>query len=773
MPRSTLGILNITSLRRFDAGLYRCRYEELFSLPAQINVHYIPFLVRANFSGDDVMDFGSSFTLLCIAEGNPIPTVLFYRTTRTLPYVTEILHGGNVHYTDGVTATSKTKETILTIHNTSTSDSGEYFCRASNPHGHVNSSLFHVFIQGPPSSIDPADIVVVRKTNSSIAINWTEPYDGGRAILEYTVSYKEEGSVDDYQVADTVNGSEFATTISDLMELTVYSILVVAENDKGQARGTEPAKVRTEAGVPPSPRDFRAAVWNSTSAFVEWKPAPSQKNKIISYYRVYYVDVRKRPSPLLYAIVGRDKTSDVISGLRSFIKYALHVRAVNEWEDGTQLLAPPTNTMSITTLEDAPCEPQNVTGETIVSSTSTLRVVWKQPIHPNGLIRKYTIYYRKKIPESSQKLNVTVNGDRTAVIIGNLTLYTTYVIQIQAHTIEPGPLSQPVEGVTGQGPPSAPRQLTVLNNGRRSVSLQWTDPAIPRGVVIQYTIFYRGRKWYSGHGRKRESFSVRSSRVVKSPPLTTYTVDDLTPNTLWTFYVAASSEGGIGDASKPVSERTLEAEPSPVVAAPPDPCTFTETTATLPLVAPSEGNGRTGRIDLLVAAVESNSSSDAVDFTTFAPASNVSAAAVNVSALNASQIYVAATFESRDTLPAEFILGRGETVNGYTNAPLRPGTTYRYGLRVYSATNDSLFTTSNPQTLTTLKDIETDGEPMREREREYCFVCSHVECIGCPRCLYTIVSAASCAGGALLGMISIAVLLCCVKRARAVRGYYK
>ena len=39
MPRSTLGILNITSLRRFDAGLYRCRYEELFSLPAQINVH--------------------------------------------------------------------------------------------------------------------------------------------------------------------------------------------------------------------------------------------------------------------------------------------------------------------------------------------------------------------------------------------------------------------------------------------------------------------------------------------------------------------------------------------------------------------------------------------------------------------------------------------------------------------------------------------------------------------------------------------------------------
>ena len=62
------------------------------------------------------------------------------------------------------------------------------------------------------------------------------------------MSYKEEGSVDDYQVADTVNGSEFATTISDLMELTVYSILVVAENDKGQARGTEPAKVRTEAG---------------------------------------------------------------------------------------------------------------------------------------------------------------------------------------------------------------------------------------------------------------------------------------------------------------------------------------------------------------------------------------------------------------------------------------------------------------------------------------------------------------------------------------------
>ena len=72
--------------------------------------------------------------------------------------------------------------------------------------------------------------------------------------------------------------------------------------------------------------------------------------------------------------------------------------------------------------------PLNVQSEAIPDSTSMLRVVWKEPIDTNGIIRNYIIFYQQK-DAGGEKLNRTV-GDITSVILDNLDPYTLYTIWV-------------------------------------------------------------------------------------------------------------------------------------------------------------------------------------------------------------------------------------------------------------------------------------------------------------------------------------------------------
>ena len=53
-----------------------------------------------------------------------------------------------------------------------------------------------------------------------------------------------------------------------------------------------------------------------------------------------------------------------------------------------------------------------------------------------------------------------------------------------------------------------------------------------------------------------ETFSTKSSQDVR-PPLTAYTVNRLAPNTEWTFFVTASTAGGMGNGSATVIGKTI------------------------------------------------------------------------------------------------------------------------------------------------------------------------------------------------------------------------
>ncbi|XP_065834646.1 hemicentin-1-like [Oscarella lobularis] len=544
--RSISSNLTFSAIDRSNSGYYRCRTDganQVISIAAHIDVYYLP-----SFSVDldgliRTVRTGASFTLTCTAMGNPLPTVDFYKTSLDSSATTTVVSADADHQ---ITVTNG--KATWVVSNATTSDSGKYFCRASNVAGHVNSSYSVLAVPGPPSRIDPAQVTVSGKTDSSITFAWTTPYDGNSPILNYTISYKLDSSPDiNYKVYRVVDKGTKAVTLSGLKAFTDYAIRIVASNVEGPAEGTTAPKIiKTATGVPTSPLNFVVTVQSSASVSVTWD-SPSEPRGVIQNYRVFYENKgsgRSKRAPKQKQFSGIS-TSGTISGLEKFTRYDLYVVAVNTL-NSRDLVSPQSNVVSVTTEEDAPSAPRNVRGEIVVDSSSMLRVVWDEPVEANGIIRNYFIFYGKK-DAGGTILTKEVNGSKTSETLENLDSYTFYTIQVQAYTIKNGPPSTLVEARTGEGIPSAPLNLTVASSSPTSVSLRWEQPETPRGIISQYTVFYKER-----------NLCIEKDEVseVVNPPRTEYTAQHLNPNTKWTFSVAASTTAGRGNRSAVVVAKT-------------------------------------------------------------------------------------------------------------------------------------------------------------------------------------------------------------------------
>eukprot|EP00118_Oscarella_pearsei_P015707 m.143387 g.143387 ORF g.143387 m.143387 type:complete len:597 (+) comp38385_c0_seq2:1159-2949(+) len=472
------------------------------------------------------------------------------------------------------------------------------------------------------------------------------------------------------------DGSTKMAIARDLKPYTSYAIRVIPVNIKGYPRNTIPKILKTTPGEPSSPKHLTVSVLNSTTLLARWEP-PLELNGVIEQYRLFCSSRGRQSndgaSVAVKNFYGRLLTRE-IPGLRKYARYDLSVKTVNEW-NGEELVGPPSSIVQVTTDEDAPSKPVNVRMETITDSASTLRVSWNEPLEPNGIIRKYAVFYQPKLSVGSSEMKA-VGGDQKEMVIDGLVNYTPYVVQVQAHTVKAGPMSNQVEGTTDQGLPSAPQSLTIVTKSKTTVTLQWKEPAIPRGILTEYRLYWKGKKIYNAEEKGIGIVDVDNFILIRST-LNEETIDSLVPDTAWTFYITAFTSKGQGDASASVNVKTLPDAPSP-------PSLSTENqnatygTIQIELKRPSDRNGPISRIDLLVAPLEKENSLDSVNFT---------AAEANVYSPNLpfGSVYIAASFPYH-SIKSSFTFGDSSECGGYVNGPLKPDSKYAYALRAYTET---------------------------------------------------------------------------------------
>ena len=177
-------------------------------------------------------------------------------------------------------------------------------------------------------------------------------------------------------------------------------------------------------------------------------------------------------------------------------------------------------------------------------SSTTIVVQWDPPEEPNGAVTGYKVYYtaQPSLPTTAWSTQMVDSNQLTT--ISDLQPHMIYTIRVQAFTTRgAGPLSAPVQVKTQQGVPSQPSNLRASAISSTAVQLNWQKPSHVGEAIIGYEIYWN------------DTFSNREDKRA-IPDVESYTLGELSPDTLYYVWVAAKSRRGEGAATPPIPVKT-------------------------------------------------------------------------------------------------------------------------------------------------------------------------------------------------------------------------
>ncbi|XP_043833011.1 receptor-type tyrosine-protein phosphatase S isoform X21 [Dromiciops gliroides] len=450
-------------------------------------------------------------TMLCAASGNPDPEITWFKDF--LPVDPSSSNGRIKQLRSGALQIESSEET----------DQGKYECVASNSAGVRYSSPANLYVRvrrvAPRFSILPVSHEIMPGGNVNItcvAVGSPMPY------VKWMQGAEDLTPEDDMPVGRNV------LELTDVKDSANYTC--VAMSSLGVIEAVAQITVKSLPKAPGTPVVTENTATSITITWDSGNPDP------VSYYVIEYKS-KSQDGP--YQIKEDITTTRYsIGGLSPNSEYEIWVSAVNTIGQG-----PPSESVVTRTGEQAPASaPRNVQGRML--SATTMIIQWEEPVEPNGLIRGYRVYYTME-PDHPvgnwQKHNV---DDSLLTTVGSLLEDETYTVRVLAFTsVGDGPLSDPIQVKTQQGVPGQPMNFRAEAKSETSISLTWSAPR--QESIVMYELLYRE----GDHGKEvGKNFG----------PTTWFVVDDLKPNTEYTFRLAARSAQGLGAFTSEVRQRTLQ-----------------------------------------------------------------------------------------------------------------------------------------------------------------------------------------------------------------------
>uniref|UniRef100_A0A8D1PLS2 Receptor-type tyrosine-protein phosphatase F n=1 Tax=Sus scrofa TaxID=9823 RepID=A0A8D1PLS2_PIG len=463
-----------------------------------------------------VVEKARTATMLCAAGGNPDPEISWFKDF--LPV-------------DPATSNGRIKQLrsgALQIESSEESDQGKYECVATNSAGTRYSAPANLYVRvrrvAPRFSIPPSSQEVMPGGSvnlTCVAVGAPMPY------VKWMVGAEELTKEDEMPVGRNV------LELSNVVRSANYTC--VAISSLGMIEAT--AQVTVKA-LPKPPIDLVVTETTATSVTLTWDSGNSEP---VSYYGIQY-----RPAGTegpFQEVDGVATTRYSIGGLSPFSEYAFRVLAVNSIGRG-----PPSEAVRARTGEQAPSSPPRRVQARMLSA-STMLVQWEPPEEPNGLVRGYRVYYT---PDSRRPLSAWHKHNTDAGLlttVGSLLPGITYSLRVLAFTaVGDGPPSPTIQVKTQQGVPAQPADFQAEADSDTRIRLSWLLP--PQERVIKYELVY----WAAEDEGQQHK--------VTFDPTSSYTLEDLKPDTLYRFQLAARSEMGVGVFTPTVEARTAQSTPS-------------------------------------------------------------------------------------------------------------------------------------------------------------------------------------------------------------------
>ncbi|XP_066923568.1 usherin-like [Clytia hemisphaerica] len=324
--------------------------------------------------------------------------------------------------------------------------------------------------EAPPSSVP----TLMANTNplgtddgTVMEIYWDEPEGSNGVITKYVLH-------DQFSVV--YEGLERKALIRKLQPFTNYTFRLVVFNSAGHLSGPiqtlRSGEVTPRGQLPPT-----VPFVNSSRVHLEWK-VPLFPHGDIIRYEIIREEVqarrRKRAETLVTTLPGSASDLAFIDeNVKPFTTYRYKVRTVNsqgsvdsEW-------------VTVTTPEAAPLGVSRV--HLSVLTDTQIRLDWKEPTTPNGIVRYYNIYRNGTRIDSTSSLQYTD--------ISGLQPSTYYSYQIEACTAggcTKGPLNTTRTLETAPSEISPPTYTDIKPT---SVFVKWKAPTTPNGVINKYQLF--------------------------------------------------------------------------------------------------------------------------------------------------------------------------------------------------------------------------------------------------------------------------------------------
>ncbi|KAF5279124.1 hypothetical protein FQA39_LY05802 [Lamprigera yunnana] len=493
---------------------------------------------------------GDTATLHCDVNGDKPISVVWLRSGKTElnPSTNYRVHVKQDVTPDGVAAQ-------LQIANADASDTGSYFCQASNMYGR-DQQLVQLLVQEPPLS--PQHLEAAMISSRSINLKWQHKSGDSNEVFKFIVEYREIDRP--WQHFDIIDPPlQYGALIEDLKPATKYVFRIVAEGPAGKSKPSLELVVRTEPQRPAGqPLNLAVRSVSSTELLVTWSPPLFDlRHGDIQGFNVGYRSATM--GAYNYTSItgdGEDGGGELLlGGLSKYMTYNIVVQAFNEVGPG-----PLTDPFTVQTMEDVPSAPPEDMRCAALTSQS-LQVSWQPPPteHCNGLLQGYKLTYEPVI-DANWRGNDEIETRKTTAlttVITGLRKYTNYSMQVLAYTkIGDGVLTAVTYCQTEEDVPAPPADIKVIVSSPQSLLVSWLPPVDPNGVLTKYYLYKR-----SMDGRKE----VDHAKQTISGQQTNYEAKGLQSHIEYQFWITACTRIGEGLGSRVVSQVPTARVPARII----------------------------------------------------------------------------------------------------------------------------------------------------------------------------------------------------------------
>uniref|UniRef100_A0A8C5CMC4 Cell adhesion molecule L1-like b n=1 Tax=Gadus morhua TaxID=8049 RepID=A0A8C5CMC4_GADMO len=419
---------------------------------------------------------------------------------------------------------------LLQISNVSYEDQGRYTCVARTSIDQDRAEAMLVVLDVPDA---PTNLVLSEHKNRGVKLKWSPGEDHGSSTTEFIIEY-EEGQWEPGKWKELVRvPGNHGSALLKLHGNVDYRFRVAPLNAVGKGRPSEHTeRYKTPPAAPEkNPENIKIEGHLPYEMDINWEPLlPIEHNGPGLEYKVSY---RRQDLDEDWKEHTVKRHSFIVSATPTFVPYEIKIHARNQ-----QGWAPEPRIVSGFSGEDFPsAAPDNVTVE--VMNSSVVKVSWGR-VHKDKLHGHLGGYRVNKKGQHGERHTHAFPGDRGHGLLPGLTPFSEYSLMVMSFNGRGnGPGSHVVTFRTPEGVPEKNSAFRVMEVQKHTISLAWSPPREPNGILTGYQLQYQLINDTEGLGPLQ-------TVNISDPAATKLTLKDLEALSRYRFYLRSCTTVGCG-----------------------------------------------------------------------------------------------------------------------------------------------------------------------------------------------------------------------------------